>query len=74
MSTHSKIPTFFIIAFSLFLLTSCGGGNDQQASPAVNSTPVTPVAEKIIVVGAGLAGLTAARDMKVAIDVLNYAN
>ena len=26
MSTHSKIPTFFIIAFSLFLLTSCGGG------------------------------------------------
>jgi phytoene dehydrogenase-like protein len=27
---------------------------------------VTPVAEKIIVVGAGLAGLTAARDMKVA--------
>lgn len=48
-------------------LVSCGGGggggSDQQASPVVNSTPV---AEKIIVVGAGLAGLTAARDMKVA--------
>ena len=33
MSTHSKIPTFFIIAFSLFLLTSCGGGGEAPTPP-----------------------------------------
>ena len=40
MSTHSKIPTFFIIAFSLFLLTSCGGGGGGGEPPT--PTPPTP--------------------------------
>ena len=35
---HYKIPTFFIIAFSLFLLTSCGGGGGGGEPP----TPPTP--------------------------------
>ena len=40
MGTHSKIPTFFIIAFSLFLLTSCGGGGGGGEPPT--PTPPTP--------------------------------
>ena len=63
----NKTLTFIAWLVLSINLVSCGGGgggSDQQvASPAVNSTPV---AEEIIVVGAGLAGLTAARDMKVA--------
>lgn len=65
MNKNLTFITWLILSINL---VSCGGGggggSDQQvASPAVNSTPV---AEEIIVVGAGLAGLTAARDMKVA--------
>ena len=65
MNKNLTFITWLVLSINL---VSCGGGggggSDQQvASPAVNSTPV---AEEIIVVGAGLAGLTAARDMKVA--------
>ena len=67
MNKNLTFITWLVLSINL---VSCGGGggggSDQQASPTVNSTPVTPVAEKIIVVGAGLAGLTAAKDMKVA--------
>ncbi|SVB55859.1 uncharacterized protein METZ01_LOCUS208713, partial [marine metagenome] len=49
MNKNLTFITWLVLSINL---VSCGGGggggSDQQASPTVNSTPVTPVAEKII--------------------------
>ncbi len=48
MSTHYKIPTFFIIAFSLFLLTSCGGGGGGGEPPTPPTPSVVSISAKVI--------------------------
>ena len=48
MSTHYKLPTFFIIPFSLFLLTSCGGGGGGGEPPPPPTPSGVSISVKVI--------------------------